>query len=322
MIQHPTRQHKKVKNKQIFTNGQHPQVPHNHSILYLLLFQPTHPLLLPTTTFTTTTKTTSTQRIPNWVPLPTHLTTSHPSLSQTTPPSPTNSPILSLAHSEPELNSVPSSSSSSSSSSKTASITVRGDHLPRTIKSTARNGCSKSISHVHLSLPSLRRHFSIKSLPTSDNAAVVGRPSPYPISTNDTSHGAFPPVAISITVHPSDQTSDAGIGDSPRTTSGAIHNGVPHNPPARAPSATRVADPKSASLAEFGFAPARTFRAFTSQWTTPAACASRGASATRRTYARTSASSIGDFAAASATVPPGTYSMRRFRSPKRTSSPR
>ncbi|KQK22141.2 hypothetical protein BRADI_1g65501v3 [Brachypodium distachyon] len=225
-----------------------------------------------------------------------------------------------------------SESESDAAQSSTARGDGNGDGDGSQASSAERNGWRSSCSQLHRSPASRRRHLSRKSRQESDTHAAAGNsgrfpPNPMSSSIAPTSsqppvsdHGRFP-VRSSTAVHPSDQTSEAGVGAPPRATSGAIHAGVPRGPRG-AGSDTSLAAPKSASFVESMPLPRSTFLPLTSPCTTPATswryCS---ADATRRSTRR-AARSPSPPLAASAAVPPGTSSMWRFLDAAVASSPR
>ena len=98
-----------------------------------------------------------------------------------------------------------------------------------------RKGWFKSCALLHLFFGSLWKHFSKKSWSWAEiDAGSLGSSSVRPIwyiaatGLETLFHGGLP-VAISSTVQPRDQISEAGPCSTCFTTSGAIHRGVPLN---------------------------------------------------------------------------------------------
>ncbi|CAA7389409.1 unnamed protein product [Spirodela intermedia] len=200
-----------------------------------------------------------------------------------------------------------SSSSSESNPKAVQSRALLGDGS-WSAGASERKGCRRSCSHDSRSTGFLFRHLSRKS------RAILSS-TPPASSWSVTFHGGFP-VTISMTVQPSDQTSDAGDVASPATTSGAIHSGVPEEF-AAAVLEILLDEPKSASLASPQWEPTRTFRPLTSPWTTPTPWRYWRASDRQRAEeeeqeAATPPSSLTDF---TAKIPPLDSSMARLTVP-------
>ncbi|RCV26920.1 hypothetical protein SETIT_5G284200v2 [Setaria italica] len=222
---------------------------------------------------------------------------------------------------------ISSASSSDSDSQNAASSVLLGDthRAFSSAPANATNGCSRSSAAVHRSAASLAKQQARKSLASADSQdGTSGTASVYPIrwsaarTSSMSLHGARP-VAISMTVHPSAQTSAAGPCSSPRATSGAMNAGVP--PIARAEPGA-LALPKSASLARPS-APITTFRALTSPCTTERAWRYASPRATSAAYARTARSPRDPpfRATSSASDPPGAYSRKSWYDPSAPSAP-
>ncbi|BAT09753.1 Os10g0130066 [Oryza sativa Japonica Group] len=168
-----------------------------------------------------------------------------------------------------------------SDSHNVASSALVGDtHVALTVSLLLRphdlemNGCCSSCAAVGRSPARRCRHPRKKSFASGDShRGRSGTASVYPIlwsagrTLSMSLHGARP-VAISMTVQPSAQTSAASPCSSPRATSGAMNAGVPPSTGCfEPPGIATLAHPKSVSLARPS-APTSTLLPLTSPCTT------------------------------------------------------